>query len=74
MIKLSIVLRVMMVNFTFDFSILGELSTVQSLLPPDNSTQAFLSVIMSISHFILDPSQGQSDFHHRCVGCSVLMD
>uniref|UniRef100_A0A8C4EJC6 ATP-binding cassette, sub-family A (ABC1), member 12 n=1 Tax=Dicentrarchus labrax TaxID=13489 RepID=A0A8C4EJC6_DICLA len=38
--------------------ILNEMKTVQSLLPPNNTAQAYISVLINITHFILESGQG----------------
>ena len=37
------------------------METVQSLLPRNSTAQAFISVFINITHFILDSGQGKSD-------------
>ncbi|XP_073329250.1 uncharacterized protein abca12 [Pagrus major] len=38
--------------------ILNQMKTVQSLLPPNSTAQAYISVFINITHFILDSGQG----------------
>ncbi|XP_037646002.1 uncharacterized protein abca12 isoform X7 [Sebastes umbrosus] len=38
--------------------ILDEMKTIQSLLPPNSSAQAYVSVLINITHFILESGQG----------------
>ncbi|XP_035533108.1 ATP-binding cassette sub-family A member 12 [Morone saxatilis] len=38
--------------------ILNEMKTVQSLLPPNNTAQAYISGLINITHFILESGQG----------------
>ncbi|XP_070770245.1 uncharacterized protein abca12 [Enoplosus armatus] len=38
--------------------ILKEMKTVQSLLPPNSTAQAYVSVLINITHFILESGQG----------------
>ncbi|XP_023284363.1 ATP-binding cassette sub-family A member 12 [Seriola lalandi dorsalis] len=38
--------------------ILNEMKTVQSLLPPNSTAQAYVSVFINITHFILESGQG----------------
>uniref|UniRef100_UPI003AAEC31A uncharacterized protein abca12 n=1 Tax=Centroberyx gerrardi TaxID=166262 RepID=UPI003AAEC31A len=39
-------------------SILNEMKTIQSLLPPNSTAQAYISVFINITHFILESGQG----------------
>ncbi|KAM4609404.1 uncharacterized protein ACJ7VT_015176 [Polymixia lowei] len=38
--------------------ILNEMKTVQSLLPPNSTAQAYISALINVTHFILESSQG----------------
>ncbi|XP_071381008.1 uncharacterized protein abca12 [Centroberyx affinis] len=38
--------------------ILNEMKTIQSLLPPNSTAQAYISVFINITHFILESGQG----------------
>ncbi|XP_036965803.1 ATP-binding cassette sub-family A member 12 isoform X3 [Acanthopagrus latus] len=38
--------------------ILNQMETLKSLLPPNSTTQAYISVFINITHFILDSGQG----------------
>ncbi|KAM8749849.1 uncharacterized protein AB9X84_014500 [Acanthopagrus schlegelii] len=41
--------------------ILNQMETLKSLLPPNSTAQAYISVFINITHFILDSGQGKSD-------------
>ncbi|XP_059199203.1 glucosylceramide transporter ABCA12 [Centropristis striata] len=43
---------------SWNMLILDEMQTVQSLLPPNSTAQAYVSVLIQITHFILESGQG----------------
>lgn len=38
--------------------ILNEMTTIQSILPANTSAQLYLSVLINVTHFILESGQG----------------
>ncbi|KAK1903421.1 ATP-binding cassette sub-family A member 12, partial [Dissostichus eleginoides] len=46
--------------------ILDEMEAVQSLLPPNSTAQPYISVLINITHFILESGQGKSFSLCRC--------
>lgn len=61
----------MLTCFVF-FSLLDEMKTIHSLLPANCTSQAYVSVLIDITHFILESGQGKSAFPSHC-RCGIPM-
>ncbi|XP_050926506.1 LOW QUALITY PROTEIN: glucosylceramide transporter ABCA12 [Lates calcarifer] len=51
--------------------ILNEMMTIQSLLPPNSTAQAYVSVFINITHFILESGQGNMSLWASLENASV---
>nr|XP_057937662.1 glucosylceramide transporter ABCA12 [Doryrhamphus excisus] len=47
--------------------ILNQMKTVQSLLPPNSTAQYYVSVLINITHIILESGQGNSSFANETI-------
>ncbi|XP_041858132.1 ATP-binding cassette sub-family A member 12 isoform X2 [Melanotaenia boesemani] len=51
--------------------IFDEMKTVQSLLPPNSTAHAYISVVIDITHFILESGQGNTSLWATFAGASL---
>uniref|UniRef100_A0A3Q3JQ42 ABC transporter domain-containing protein n=1 Tax=Monopterus albus TaxID=43700 RepID=A0A3Q3JQ42_MONAL len=51
--------------------VLNEMKTVQSILPPNSTVQAYISLLINITHFILETGQGNRSLWEGFEGVSV---
>ncbi|KAM9710193.1 uncharacterized protein abca12 isoform 2-T2 [Menidia menidia] len=50
--------------------ILDEMKTIQSLLPPNSTAQAYISVLINVTQFILESGQGNTSLWETFAGAS----
>lgn len=50
------------------------MKTIQSLLPANNTAKVYISVLINITHFLLESGQGKGAINMCTACCILLMD